>query len=48
MLLMRCALFLFSRLCCVSFVPGQAQGVGRDVSGQLPRLSRHLRLVFRR
>src|SRR5437870_3384971 len=31
MLLMRCALFLFSR-CSVSFVPGQAQGVGRDVS----------------
>src|SRR3954452_7198366 len=31
MLLMRCVLFLFSRCRSVSFVPGQAQGVGRDV-----------------
>jgi hypothetical protein len=48
MLPMRCALFLFSRSCCVSFVPGRAQRVGRDVPGQLPHLSRHLRLIFRR
>src|SRR3989337_2845212 len=33
MLLMRCALFLFSRCRSVSFVPGQEQCVGRDVSG---------------
>jgi hypothetical protein len=33
MLLMTCALFLFSRCRAVSFMPGQAQGVSRDVSG---------------
>src|SRR5205085_1622919 len=33
MLLMRCALFLFPRCRSVAFVPGPAQGVGRDVSG---------------
>src|SRR3954464_3297810 len=33
MLLMRCALFLFSRCCSVSFMPGQAQGIGREVCG---------------
>jgi hypothetical protein len=42
MLLMRCALFLFSRCRSVSFVPGQTQGVGRDVSGPLPRLCAHV------
>jgi hypothetical protein len=48
MLLMRYALFLFSRCRSVSFVPGQAQASAATFLGQLPRLSRHLRLVFRR